>query len=134
MHVLAVLIFVLGVYAQTKNGRVGFGFLEVATVLLGLFGLAAYGLSEALPLDAVVDDDGVTFGGATVRWAEVIGFQRQPTGKAGTRAVRIRTREGPITVGPGPHGTVEAFARALGARLDARDEDAPKARGNERGS
>jgi hypothetical protein len=118
MHVAAIFILGLGVYVESRHGRVGFGFLGLATLLLAAFGLAAAGVARAMPLDVVVDDFGVTFGGAAVAWDAVLGLEHRALG-LGMCEILVKTRQGPFRLGPGPAASVEDLARALGRRARA---------------
>jgi hypothetical protein len=120
MHLLAALIFGLGAYVQSRDWRVGFGFIGFATVLLGLFGVMAYGLTESMPLDVVVDDYGVTFGGAAVPWEVISRFEQRVLGRGRMHEIRVRTPGGGMCLGPGPARTVEQLAQAIAARMRER--------------
>ena len=123
MHVVAALIFGLGAYVQSRDWRVGFGFIGLSSVLLGLFGLMAYGVSEAMPLDVVVDDYGITFGGAAVRWGDIDRFEHIAPGVgygAGMHEILVRTTSGAMTLGPGPAKAVDELARVIAARIRGR--------------
>jgi RsiW-degrading membrane proteinase PrsW (M82 family) len=117
MHVLAALIFGLGAYVQARDWRVGFGFIGFASLLLGLFGVMAYGLTETMPLDVVVDDYGVTFGGAAVPWEVISRFEQRVVGRGRMHEIRVRIPGGGLCLGPGPARTVEQLAQVIAARL-----------------
>ena len=108
---------------QSRDWRVGFGFIGLSSVLLGLFGLMAYGVSEAMPLDVVVDDYGITFGGAAVRWGDIDRFEHIAPGVgygAGMHEILVRTTSGAMTLGPGPAKAVDELARVIAARIRGR--------------
>ncbi|MEO6418451.1 MAG: PrsW family intramembrane metalloprotease [Polyangiaceae bacterium] len=114
-HAFAFGTFVLGAYFEIAHRRVGYGFLGFGTVLLALLGLAANGLSSTIPLDAAIDENGVTFGGTTRTWASIRGITRGPNG------IRIDSTEGDLFIGLGSPSTIGLIAEALEYRLRERD-------------
>ncbi len=118
MHVVAALIFALGAYAQSREWRVGLGFVLLSSGLLGVLGLMAYGVSEAIPLDVAVDDHGITFGGATVRWRDITGCDRRVAGGIGKKhEVLLHATDGVMCLGPGEPAVVEQLSRTIAVRL-----------------
>jgi RsiW-degrading membrane proteinase PrsW (M82 family) len=111
MHVLALVVFVLGVYMEVQHRRVGFGFVGAMSTFITLLGLSAYFLSLTIPLDVAIDDHGVTFGGAVRPWSGIRGIERAH------RALRLRSMDGDILLGPGSPATLDRLAFALDTRL-----------------
>jgi protease PrsW len=104
LHVLAVGVIATGAYFEMTNRQVTYVFLSVAAGLLALLGFAAHGVATSLPLDAVVDDHGVTFAGTRREWPTITGFETQASaftvlGRAVD--VFIRSTDGDLHVGPG---------------------------------
>ena len=113
-HAFAFGTFILGAYFEISHRRVGYGFLLAGTVLVALLGLAASGLSSTIPLDAAIDEHGVTFGGSTRTWVSIRGFRRAANG------LRIESTEGDLLIGIGDAITIERIAEALAYRLRER--------------
>jgi len=103
---------VLGTAYEMLHHRVGFVFVGVATAVLGLLGVAARAASSTIPLDVVVDADGVTFAGACTPWGAIAGVDVEA--RHGRWFVELRTaRGGPIRLGPASEGVAEGIAAAL---------------------
>ena len=71
LHVVAALLFLASAHAAGAATRVGLVFVLGMSSLVTLLGLFAYLLSATMPLDAVLDDYGVTFAGATRAWHSI---------------------------------------------------------------
>jgi len=104
---------VLGTAYELLHHRVGVVFVGLATSMLVLFGLAAYGASTTIPLDVAVDAQGVTFAGARTPWGAILGFDVVPSGARAV--VRLHTRTGVIRLGPARAATADALLAALRA-------------------
>jgi hypothetical protein len=103
MVVCAFAVTVLGSAYELLHHRAGVVFVALATAMLGLFGLAAYGASATIPLDIAIDAWGLTFAGGRTPWTEVLGAEVDEGGR--TRRTRramveIRTRSGVLRLGP----------------------------------
>ena len=72
----ATLVMAIGTAYEVLHHIVGVVFLVLATTLLGLLGLVGYGLTQSIPLDAAVDEIGLTFAGATSPWSSILHFAR----------------------------------------------------------
>lgn len=94
LHVCAFAIFFLGAWYQLARHRPTVPFVAGSSVALALFGVAAYGVSAAMPLDIAVDDWGVTFAGAARPWRKIRSFARR------RRTVEIDCEGGPLVLGP----------------------------------
>jgi hypothetical protein len=119
MHASAALVFALGVWVEQTHARVGPLFVLGATLLLALLGVTAHGVAATLPLDVVLDDAGVTFGGAFVAWADVSSVERRGgPGRAAREHRIVLTGPGqPLTLGPMAPGAVDHLVSALRARM-----------------
>lgn len=117
--VVAVFLFGVGIYFELAHHRVGLTFVGVSATMLLLFGLAANGLAQSLPLDAAVDANGVTFAGATRRWDQIVSIERVAAyNLLGPRGVvKLRSRDGDLLIGPGDPGTVERLLQSLNAAM-----------------
>ncbi len=89
---------VLGTAYELLQHRVGTVFVAIASVVLALFGVAAYGVSETVPLDAFVDAQGLTFSGTRTPWRAL--RSASVSGKGRRAYVVLETTEGPARVGP----------------------------------
>jgi hypothetical protein len=112
---VAVVLFGVGLYFELAHHRVGMSFVGISATMLLLFGIAANGLSQSLPLDAAVDANGVTFAGATRKWDRITAIERVPAWNIfGPRgAVRLRSPDGDLLIGPGDPSTVERLLQSL---------------------
>jgi RsiW-degrading membrane proteinase PrsW (M82 family) len=107
MVLSAFALTVLGTAYELLQHRVGLVFVGIASTVLAVFGVAAYGVSETVPLDAVVDAQGLTFSGARTPWRAV-----RAAAVAGRRRrafLVLETSDGSARVGP----TTEDRAREL---------------------
>jgi hypothetical protein len=113
MVACAFALTVLGGAFELLHHRIGPVFVAMATTMLALFGFAAYGATETLPLDVAIDAQGVTFAGARTPWGALLGLD---VDVKGARAyVVLRAREGVARLGPAtPEG-----ARAIAASIQA---------------
>lgn len=119
MVVLGFVLVAVGVAYESLQHRVGIVFFAIASTLLAMYGLAAYGLTAVLPLDVAVDPRGITFAGISRPWATILGFERQTArGLLGTRGwIRLRTQHGDMRLGPASLETTERLALMLAAQL-----------------
>ena len=121
MHVFAVFVFAVGVYFEMTHRRVSWLFLSASTSLLAGLGVSAFGVANSLPLDAVVDANGVTFAGVTRIWSEIARVDRRPAFGifGGAAELWLRSAAGDLRVGPGSRESVDAAARTIEQRLRA---------------
>jgi RsiW-degrading membrane proteinase PrsW (M82 family) len=128
LHASAGLVFFLGVYIEQSHDRIGPPFVLASTMLLALLGMTAYGVSASLPLDVVLDDAGVTFGGAFVAWSDVAKVERHRTPGAGQNGHRVTLtgRGANLTLGPASSGAMDAIVSALHARMALAGERAAR--------
>ncbi len=104
----------LGTVYELLQHRVNVVIVAIFTVMLALFALAAWGVSATIPLDVVVDAQGITFAGARTPWRSLLGIAVEARGRRAT--VRLETREGPpIRLGPADLRTAEAIVAAVTA-------------------
>ncbi len=124
---LAGAVMTLGTAYEMLHHRVGVVFLAIATTILGCFGVAAYFLTQAIPLDVAIDELGVTFAGATSRWRTVLSFETVLTKLFARRAwVVVHTTEGIVRIGPCKPATTEQLTTVLTGYM-ARAADANRA-------
>ncbi len=117
MLTLASALVVLGMAYEGLHERVGVVFVAIATAILALFGVAAYGVTSTIPLDVAVDAQGVTYAGRRVPWGAV--FDARVEDVASRAFVVVRSAGGDLRVGP------TAERRASPRR---RDHPEPRAR------
>jgi RsiW-degrading membrane proteinase PrsW (M82 family) len=103
---------VLGAAYELLHHRVGIVFVVIATAMLALFGLAAYAASATIPLDVVIDAQGVTFAGGRTGWRELRGFDLQERGKRAY--VALRTAGAPVLLGPASREVAAKIIEHLG--------------------
>jgi hypothetical protein len=112
MLLCAFALTVLGSAYEYLHHRVGVVFVALATGMLALFALAAYGTSATIPLDVAIDAWGITYAGGRTPWGAVLGASVAPAG-AGKRAiVRVQTRDGVLSLGPTRPDIARAIADA----------------------
>jgi hypothetical protein len=111
MVLFAFALTVLGTAYELLQHRVGLVFVGIASVVLGLFGAAAYGVSETVPLDAIVDAQGLTFSGSRTPWRAL---RSAAVAGRGSRAYLVLgTADGTTRIGP----TTETRAQEILAAL-----------------
>jgi RsiW-degrading membrane proteinase PrsW (M82 family) len=111
VHVLALGIFVLGVWYQYARHRPSLLFVGGSSVMVALLAIAALGVSNALPLDVAIDSFGVTFAGAARAWSRIRSFA------ASRNRIELDCEAGPLVLGPGEEAVVLAIAADLGENL-----------------
>jgi RsiW-degrading membrane proteinase PrsW (M82 family) len=116
MILCAFALTVLGTAYELLHHRAGVVFVGLATAMLALFGLAAYGASETMPLDVAIDAWGITFAGARTPWAAVVGAEIDLRGRAGA-FVRLETRDGTLRMGPTTPETARRIAEACSGQF-----------------
>ena len=116
----AFLVTVLGTAFELLHHRVGVVFVAIATAALALFGVAAYGASAAIPLDVVIDAQGLTFSGARMPWRTILGVEVQRTRRS--RAFVCVTRnDGVVLLGPAHPDRARDIALAIAAGAGLRE-------------
>jgi protease PrsW len=114
MVLLAFSLTVLGTAYELLHHRVGVVFVGLASGMLALFGLAAWGTSATIPLDVAVDALGVTFAGGLTPWSLIVSHG---VDARGSRAyVVLRTKSGEQRLGPTSEGTARAIEAAMEAQ------------------
>ncbi len=116
MVLCAFALTVLGSAYELLHHRAGVVFVGLATAMLALFGLAAYGASETIPLDVAIDAWGITFAGARTPWAAVLGARIERPARR-TTFVRVETRGGTWRLGPTSPENARRIADACSAHL-----------------
>jgi hypothetical protein len=104
---------VLGTAFELLHHRVGVVFVGLGTLMLALFGVAAYGASATIPLDVAIDARGITFAGGLTPWGAIRSFALEP--KGAHASVRMETAEGTHRLGPARADTAAAIVDAMEA-------------------
>jgi RsiW-degrading membrane proteinase PrsW (M82 family) len=115
MIACAFALTVVGAAYELLHHRVGVVFLVLASAMLALFGLAAYGTSATIPLDVAVDARGITFAGGCTRWATVLSCEVEPSGRRAY--VSLATREGVLRLGPARSDVAIEIVAAIRAAM-----------------
>ncbi|HLK36967.1 MAG TPA: PrsW family intramembrane metalloprotease [Polyangiaceae bacterium] len=129
MVVTAFAMTVLGGAYEYLHHRVGVVFVSIATAILALFGLSAYGTSETIPLDVAVDARGVTFAGSCTPWRAIHGVDvdrsrrrafvllrvNEPPPAGASSALSLRSSVRTLRLGPADPRAAEALAEAIAA-------------------
>jgi RsiW-degrading membrane proteinase PrsW (M82 family) len=104
---------VLGTAFELLHHRVGLVFVVLASVMLALFGLAAYGTSATIPLDVAIDARGITFAGGLTPWGLIQAFAVEQS-RGGKRAfVKLQTPDGVHRLGPARADVAESIVAAM---------------------
>lgn len=98
VHAAALAALVLGADLEAGGARAGLSFGAAAAAVFAVLIASAWALSATLPLDVVLDADGVTFAGSTRRWERISGVGRADRGPL--RYLRIESPDGALDVGP----------------------------------
>jgi RsiW-degrading membrane proteinase PrsW (M82 family) len=102
---------VLSTAFELLHHRVGVVFVSLATLMLALFGLAAWATAATIPLDVALDSRGVTFAGGLTAWASV---QARSVLRRGRRAyVVLATADGDQRLGPTSPDAADAMLAAM---------------------
>jgi hypothetical protein len=112
IHVFAGLVFIAGIGLQALHGRAGGPFLALSSAFVAGLAFSAYWLTQAMPLDAAIDENGVTFSGAARAWRAIRGVER-----VSATYVRVRADGGDLLVGPGAPRELDGVRRAIEAHL-----------------
>ncbi|MEO9142981.1 MAG: PrsW family intramembrane metalloprotease [Polyangiaceae bacterium] len=114
MHAAALAVAYVGLYFETSHQRPDASFFGAALVSLAVFGLSASRVTATLPLDLVVDAQGITFGGSARRWTEIQNVERL------YRSLVVKSRAGDLALGPAPEDVLDmaeaSIAEGLGKR------------------
>jgi len=110
MVTCAFALTLLGTVYELLQHRVNVVIIAIFTLMLALFALAAWGVSATIPLDVIVDAQGITFAGARTPWRAILGMQVEPKGRKAT--VRMDTAQGLVRVGPTDVHTAEVIVAA----------------------
>ncbi len=114
LHVVAALLFVSSAYAVGAQTRVGLLFVLGMSSLVTLLGVFAYLLSATMPLDAVLDDYGLTFAGATRPWHSIQSIAPSP------RGLHVRSSQGDVWIGPAGREAIAPLAQAIAHRIGSK--------------
>jgi RsiW-degrading membrane proteinase PrsW (M82 family) len=115
MVTCAFALTLLGTVYELLQHRVNVVIVAIFTVMLALFALAAWGVSATIPLDVVVDAQGITFAGARTAWRAILGMEVEPRGRSAV--VRLDTAEGLVRVGPTDMQTAATIVAAIRSML-----------------
>lgn len=115
MHVGALAVGFVGLYFEASGRRIDLFFFVSAIGALTFFGFAAAGVTATLPLDLIVDDQGVTFGGSARRWNEIERVERRG------RELTIHCKNADdMHLGPANDGALDLAEAAIVERFAAR--------------
>jgi RsiW-degrading membrane proteinase PrsW (M82 family) len=106
-HIFALAIVAHGIHFEAQGRRIDYPFLVGSAVLLILFGVAARGVVATLPLEAVVDEHGITFGGKSLPWDAIRGFELRG------REILVVSPGETLRLGPGKPATLDTLFAML---------------------
>jgi RsiW-degrading membrane proteinase PrsW (M82 family) len=113
MIACAFALTIVGTAYELLHHRVGIVFVVLASAMLALFGLAAYGTSATIPLDVAIDAQGITFAGGCTRWSAIVSYDVEPGRRSAY--VRLQTAEGVTRLGPARLDVAEDIVDAIRA-------------------
>jgi RsiW-degrading membrane proteinase PrsW (M82 family) len=114
MMACAFALMVLGTAYELLQHRIGLVFVAMATTFLALFGGAAYAASETIPLDVVIDPQGLTFAGRRTPWGAITGLAVEASGRS-KAFVSVQGQESIVRLGPVRHDTAQKMVHAIEA-------------------
>ena len=106
---------ILGSAFELLHHRVGVVFVVLATAMLSLFGIAAYGASATIPLDVAIDARGITFAGGLTPWGAIQSYALEPTSSGDRAYIRLQTADGTQRLGPARLDAANAIVNAMRA-------------------
>ncbi len=111
LHLSAFILFVFGGVLQYNRHHVSVIFVLVSAALLATFGVLLDVIARTMPMDAVTDARGVTYGGTTRDWASIRGAELVPG------AIVVQSSAGDLRIGPGRPEIMSALAHEIDAQL-----------------
>ncbi|MGH7284701.1 MAG: PrsW family intramembrane metalloprotease [Polyangiaceae bacterium] len=111
MHIGAAGVAFIGVVFESTHARPDATFFIAAVAALTFFGASATAVTRTLPLDLIVDDQGITFGGAARRWNEIEAVERM-----GSDLV-VLSPAGNLKLGPAKDAALDMAEAAIAERL-----------------
>ncbi len=111
VHAAALFAVVLGSLYEGSGSRPGPWFFAAGTLAFAVLVISAWALSATLPLDVVVDIDGVTFAGSLRRWERIEAIAHMQTGPL--RYLRLDSPDGELRIGPVSKRDVAALEALL---------------------
>ena len=107
-------VALVGFVFESRHARPDLTFFGAAIATLTFFGASARAVTATLPLDLVVDDQGITFGGAARRWNEIEAVERMG------RALVVLSPVGNLKLGPANDAALDMAEAAIAQRLGAK--------------
>lgn len=104
----------IGIVFEATHARPDVTFFVAAIAALSFFGASAAAVTATLPLDLVVDDQGITFGGAARRWNEIEAIERMG------RELVVLSSAGNLKLGPAKDPALDMAEAAIAERLAAK--------------
>jgi len=118
MFALAAALEGVAFRADLDHVRLSLGVIAMESFLVISFGLAAWAATYVMPLDAVIDEVGVTFGGGFRKWADITGLTRK---SVQWLVIQSSSKNGDLRIGPGSKTAIDALEAALIPRLTESD-------------
>ncbi len=113
MVLCAFALTVLGTVFELLHRRANPVVIAIGALLLGLFGLSAWGVSATIPLDVVIDARGLTYAGGRTAWAAITGHRVEASGQRAS--VILETPDGEVRIGPTRPQTASSIDAAIRA-------------------
>jgi RsiW-degrading membrane proteinase PrsW (M82 family) len=115
----AIALTVLGSAYELLHHRVGIVFVAMATATMVVFGAFAYKTSQAVPLDVVVDAEGVTFAGRRTPWSAIEDVDDATEADGKWAFVNVYLNDTVLRLGPAPEPRAREIRQAILGRLRA---------------
>lgn len=123
VYLFSGVVFLLALFGQDGRSGIAFGipFGLASATALGVLGWSARGIAASLPLDAVIDDVGVTFAGAAIPYGEVQRIERRRVRGSLQKQEQMLIIGGTrrLILGPASHDVIDALSAALARHLSA---------------
>ena len=111
LHLSAFILTVFGAVLQYNRHHVSVLFVLVSAGVLATFGVLLDVIARTMPMDAVTDARGVTYGGTTRDWSSIRGAELAPG------AIVVQSSAGDLRIGPGRPAIMSALAHEIDAQL-----------------
>jgi len=115
----AIALTVLGSAYELLHHRVGLVFVAMATATMVVLGAFAYRTSQTVPLDVVVDAEGVTFAGRRAPWSAIEDVDDATEAYGKWAFVNVHLKDTVLRLGPAHELRAREIRRAILGRLRA---------------
>ncbi len=115
----AIALTVLGSAYELFHHRAGLVFVAMATAAMVLFGVFANRTAQTIPLDVVVDAEGVTFAGGRTPWSAIESVDEATEADGKSAFVNVYLKDTVLRLGPARESRAQEIRHAILGRLRA---------------